>query len=67
MTDVLCLPVPRDYAPVPCPLCRGAGRVALSHVGPRECPTCRGGGVYAETYLTVGGILGRARQLGLAE
>lgn len=64
---MLCLPVPKGYVERPCPFCRGAGHVTLTvPPGPRECPTCRGVGRLAETWLTVGGMLGRARQLGLA-
>ena len=61
------LPKPRGYKPMPCPLCHGSGFAHLTYRGPRLCPTCAGGGVYAETWLTVGGMLGRARQFGLSQ
>ena len=66
MTDTKLLPRPKGYVEGPCPLCRGSGLAHLSYYGPRECPTCRGSGIYAQTWLTCGGMLQRARQLGLA-
>jgi hypothetical protein len=62
------LPVPRGFVEKTCPFCQGSGLVCLTvPPGPRECPTCRGVGRHAETWLTCGGMLQRARELGLAQ
>jgi DnaJ-class molecular chaperone len=64
----LALPIPRGYALRPCPFCKGKRLVCLTTPpGPRQCPTCRGAGTYPETWLTCGGMLQRARELGLAQ
>ena len=63
---LMLLPAPARQQRRTCYFCEGCGVVRLTRLFAHECPTCRGSGFVVDTPLTVGGMLGRARQLGLA-